>query len=74
MPLSIISFAWCELEGFNTFIGKRNMRAEPKMLVGITAGEKVTIEKTGKTLKSIKKFEAPAKFEAPIKKEAPKTE
>ena len=36
-------------------------KAEPKMLSGITAGEKVTIEKSGKTLKSIKPAEAPAK-------------
>jgi len=30
------------------------LKAEPKMLNGITAGEKVTIEKGGDTVKSIK--------------------
>jgi len=46
----------------------QTLKAEPQMLAGITVGEKVTIEKSGKTLKSIKPAEAPAE------KEAPKTE
>lgn len=37
-------------------VGNKNqtLKAEPKMLTGITAGEKVTVEKSGQTLKSIK--------------------
>jgi uncharacterized protein (DUF2141 family) len=35
------------------------LKAEPNMLAGITVGEKVTIEKSGRTLKSIKPAEAP---------------
>jgi hypothetical protein len=54
---------------------ERTLKAEPKLLEGIAAGEKVKIEMTGDTLKSIKKVEAPAKkVEAPAKKvEAPAT-
>ena len=42
-------------------VGNKNqtLKAEPKMLSGITVGEKVTIEKSGKTLNSIKPAEAP---------------
>jgi len=43
----------------------QTLKAEPTMLAGITAGEKVTIEKSGTTLKSIKPVAAPAKKEAP---------
>jgi hypothetical protein len=43
------------------------LKAEPKMLAGITAGEKVTVEKSGNMLKSIKPFETPAKMETPAK-------
>jgi uncharacterized protein (DUF2141 family) len=43
----------------------QTLKAEPKMLAGITVGEKVTIEKTGRMLKSIKAAEVPAKTEAP---------
>ncbi len=38
------------------------------MLAGITPGEKVPIEESGKTLKSIKPAEAATKMEAPAKK------
>jgi len=43
------------------------------MLNGITAGEKLTLEKRGKALKSIKPAEAPAKMAAQVKKEVSKT-
>ena len=43
------------------------------MLNGITASETLTLEKSGKALKSIKPAEAPAKMAAPVKKEASKT-
>jgi hypothetical protein len=48
-------------------VGNKNetLKAEPKMLAGIITGEKVTIEKSGQTLKSIKPAEAHAKTEAP---------
>jgi hypothetical protein len=46
------------------------LKAEPNMLAGITAGEKVTFEKSGKMLKSIKPVETPAKMEAPAQKKA----
>jgi hypothetical protein len=39
---------------------ERTLKAEPKLLEGISAGEKVNIEMTGNMLKSIKKVEAPA--------------
>jgi hypothetical protein len=52
----------------------QTLKAEPQMLAGITLGEKVTIEKSGKTLKSIKPAEVPAVKEAPAEQEAPKTE
>ena len=38
----------------------KTLKAEPKLLEGIAAGEKVNVEMTGDTLKSIKKVEAPA--------------
>lgn len=56
------------------------LKAEPKMLTGIMTGEKVTIEKSGKTVKSIiaaqshARVNTNAKVETPVKKEAPKTE
>lgn len=52
----------------------QTLKAEPKMLAGITPGEKVSIEKSGNTLKSIKPSEAATKLEAPAKKEAAETE
>jgi hypothetical protein len=39
---------------------EHTLKAEPKLLEGIAAGEKVKIELTGNMLKSIKKVEAPA--------------
>jgi formylmethanofuran dehydrogenase subunit D len=39
---------------------ERTLKAEPKLIEGIAAGEKVTVEMTGDTLNSIKKVEAPA--------------
>lgn len=39
---------------------EQTLKAEPKLLEGIAAGQKVNIEKTGDMLKSIKKVEAPA--------------
>ena len=50
-------------------VGNKNeaLKAEPKMLAGIFAGEKVTIEKSGKTLKSIKPAEVPVHTEASAK-------
>jgi len=39
---------------------EQTLKAEPKLLEGIAAGEKVNIELTGDMLKSIKKVEAPA--------------
>jgi hypothetical protein len=42
-----------------------SFKAEPKMLTGITPGEKVTVEESGKMVKSIKP--AAAKTEAPAK-------
>jgi hypothetical protein len=45
-----------------------SLTAEPKMLAGITPGEQVTIEESGKILKSIKPAEAATKLEAPAKK------
>jgi hypothetical protein len=38
----------------------KTLKAEPKLLEGIAAGEKVNIEMTGNMLKSIKKVETPA--------------
>jgi ABC-type Fe3+-hydroxamate transport system substrate-binding protein len=38
----------------------RTLKAEPKLLEGFYAGERVNIEVTGDMLKSIKKVEAPA--------------
>jgi hypothetical protein len=52
----------------------QTLKAEPKMLAGITPGEKVTVEKSGKMLKSIKPAETPTKLEAPAKTETPKSE
>jgi len=54
-------------------VGNKNqtLKAEPKMLAGITPGEKVPIEKSGKTLKSIKPAETETKLQAPAKTEAP---
>jgi hypothetical protein len=51
----------------------QTLKAEPKLLEGIAAGEKVKVEMTGNMIKSIKKVEAPAKkSETPAKKsEAP---
>lgn len=46
-------------------------KAEPKMLAGITPGEMVTIEKSGKMLKSIKPADTATKLEAPAKTETP---
>jgi hypothetical protein len=43
------------------------LKAEPKMLSGITPGEKVTVEESGKMVKSIKPAAAPAKTQAPAK-------
>ena len=52
-------------------VGKNNetLKAEPQMLAGLTTGERITFEKSGKTLKSIKpvqeqKMEAPAPAKA----------
>jgi hypothetical protein len=45
----------------------QTLKAEPKMLAGISVGEKVTVEKSGKMLKSIKPVETPAKMDAPAK-------
>jgi hypothetical protein len=39
---------------------ERTLKAEPKLIEGIAAGEKVTVEMTGNMLNSIKKVEAPA--------------
>jgi len=39
----------------------KTLKAEPKLLEGIAAGEKVKVEVTGDMLKSIKKVETPAK-------------
>jgi len=39
---------------------EHSLKAEPKLLEGIAAGQKVNIETTGDMLKSIKKVEAPA--------------
>ena len=54
-------------------VGKKNetLKAEPKMLAGITPGEKVTFEKSGKMLKSIKPAETATKLQAPVKTETP---
>ncbi|MBL7179483.1 MAG: hypothetical protein ABIK98_14205 [Pseudomonadota bacterium] len=47
----------------------QTLKAEPKLLEGIAAGQKVSIEKSETTLKSIKKVEAPAApAAAPAKK------
>ena len=47
------------------------LKAEPKMLAGITPGEKVTIEESGKKVMSIKPADASTKLEAPAKTETP---
>jgi hypothetical protein len=54
---------------------EQTLKSEPKLLEGIAAGDKVKIEMTGDTLKSIKKVKTLAKkAKAPAKKvEAPAT-
>jgi nitrous oxidase accessory protein NosD len=59
---------------------EHTLKAEPKMLEGITVGEKVTVKRTGDVIKSIKVHKATKtmkkhekKMETPKKAEAPKT-
>ena len=47
----------------------QTLKAEPKMLEGLQAGEKVTIQKSGNMIKSIKPVTAPATM-----KETPKNQ